>query len=57
MNEQLSVVCIEVVTDTGIFSDDLTKRCCVEGNRRGPKTEPWGTPNFNLNNSKDWNQS
>ena len=30
MNEQLSVVRIEVVMDSGIFSDDLTKRCCVE---------------------------
>ena len=24
----------EVVTDSGIFSDDLTKRCCVEGKEK-----------------------
>ena len=38
MNEQLSVVRIEVVTDSGIFSDDLTKRCCVEGKQKGTTT-------------------
>ena len=35
MNEQLSVVRIEVVTDSGIFSDDLAQRCCVEGKQKG----------------------
>ena len=52
MNEQLSVVRIEVVFDSGIFSYDLSKRCCVEGNRNGPKTKPLGTPSFNLNEFK-----
>ena len=43
MNEQLSVVCIKVVFNSSIFPDDLTKGYCIEGNRKGPKTEPWGT--------------
>ena len=34
MNEQLGVVRIEVVTDSGIISDDLTQRCCVEGKQK-----------------------
>ena len=31
MNEQPSIVSIEVVFDSSMFSDDLTKRCCIEG--------------------------
>ena len=40
VNEQLSVINIKVVFNSSIFPDDLTKGCCVEENRRGPKTEP-----------------
>ena len=31
MYEQLSVISIKVVFNSSIFSDDLTKGCCVEG--------------------------
>ena len=34
MYEQLSVINIEVVLISCIFSDDLTEGCCVEGKQK-----------------------
>ena len=31
MYEQLSIISIKVVFNSSIFSDNLTKGCCVEG--------------------------
>ena len=49
MNEQLSAISIKVVLNSSIFSDDYIRGVMRRENRGGPKTEPWGIPNFNLN--------
>ena len=52
MNKQLGVVCIKVVFDVRVHSNNLLKGVVYKEDSRGPKTEPCGTPISNSRNSE-----
>ena len=45
MNTQLCVICIKVVFDVRVRSNNLSQMSGEKKNSRGPKTEPCGTLN------------
>ena len=48
---KLAIICIEMKLYSIMFTDNGTEGVVYNENNKGPRTEPWGTPNRSLQTS------